>query len=112
MGYKFKKRDIGKRVSLIIDLEKVEGKFYNEKKRYMKIPYDAIDRINFLIKTEDSKMAGILNTSKTSERKINPLLVAKELGAGKMNALGDIEEITKDYIGIREYRTSVSFRLH
>ena len=122
MDYKSKQEDllflmlknhIGKRVSLIINLEKILhiGEiFFLNGKNEVEIPYEAIINYNFLFKTEDKPRRKIVNSGST-KRKIPISFVAKELGATGMYVLGDIIEIAEDYLKIKRVERNDAYYL-
>ena len=112
MDYKFKKEDIGKRVLLLIDLEKIsEDSFFNEEgKGYGKIPYESIINYQFLFRVQENKpQTKVIDIGKT-ERKINPYFF-KSFGANRMSGLGDIIEISEDYLKIKKLSNFESSKL-
>ena len=89
MTYDFNQEDIGRRVSLVLNPEKLEEEF--------KVPYAAIIDYSFPIVNISSKPREIVNTS-LKQRKINFVSVAQDLGASSMTLDGYINQVTNDYL--------------
>jgi hypothetical protein len=103
MNKQFDDEDIGKRVLIEFDPNKVDADSFN--KESYQIPYDAI--LNYevqkvIIMPRVSRR--LVYKGKNKEETINIVKIAKRLGASSVETLGDIVKVAEDYLKIRPIR--------
>ena len=85
----FKEKDLGSRIALEFDPLKVDDDFYVSEPGYVKIPYDAIERYDFLVKVKGSSLPKVIVTGPTLPE-VNTIHIAKLLGASSMTIGRDL----------------------
>ena len=94
---RFQEGDIGKRVLLTLDVEKLDEKLFESEGH---VSYESIKSYEFLKTVTESKLPKIKNTG-TLARRINPVSIAKIIGVDTIMGIGDIVEVTDDYLKIQ-----------
>ncbi len=99
MVERFKEKDLGSRIELEFDPLKVDEQFYASEPGYVKVPYDAIENYKLLVKSK--YQPGIKVTGKALPE-INPIHIAKFLGANSVTVNGIIIELAETYVKIKK----------
>jgi hypothetical protein len=100
MTYKFKDKDIGKKVLLSLDVQKLDNYFFEKEEGFKNIPYDAIIDYKFLTKIRDKPKRRIIDREPI-KRKINLSTIIAELRVDEVYISGDIVEVKEDYLKIK-----------
>lgn len=98
MERNFCSKDIGKLVSLSLDVSLLNNDDFTEEK--VNIPYEAIESYNYLIKTKSYPSKIIVNVGKNYQKKISPIEVARLMGANSVSMRGEIVDVGGDYLTI------------
>lgn len=97
----FKDKDLGSRILLEFDPLKVDEHFYVSEPGYVKVPYDAIERYEVLVKVKKPKTSLIRDIG-SALPKLNTIQIAKGLGASSVTIDGVIIELAETYVKIQE----------
>ena len=105
MEERFTEDDLGKIVSLTVDIRNNDDDCYQrDDEGHLRVAYDAIVRYEFQLKISSKSDLEKIKVVDKAKRIIDPLQIARRLGAASIETLGEIVGLADDYVTLKSVK--------